>query len=160
MATFQTKLFGNVILDSEKLITFPQGIVGFPDLKEFLLIRDSEAENGGGIQWLQSIGEPAFAIPVMDPFIVKPDYNPTIEDEYLKPLGEFGEDDMLVLTTVTVPHEIENMSINLMAPLIINIATKKATQIIVENADYEVKFKIYDILKENKEKIEKEKAGE
>lgn len=160
MATFQTKLFGNVILDSEKLITFPQGIVGFPDLKEFLLIRDSEVENGGGIQWLQSIGEPAFAIPVMDPFIVKPDYNPTIEDEYLKPLGEFGEDDMLVLTTVTVPHEIENMSINLMAPLIINIATKKATQIIVENADYEVKFKIYDILKENKEKIEKEKAGE
>ncbi|MBQ8970572.1 MAG: flagellar assembly protein FliW, partial [Lachnospiraceae bacterium] len=41
-----------------------------------------------------------------------------------------------VLTTVTVPHEIENMSINLMAPLIINIATKKATQIIVENGDY------------------------
>ena len=160
MATFETKLFGNVILDSEKLITFSQGIVGFPDLKEFLLICDSESKDGGGIQWLQSVGEPAFAIPVMDPSIVKPDYNPTIEDEYLKTLGEFEEDDLLVLTTVTVPRAIEDMSINLMAPIIINIKTKKATQIIVENPDYEVKFKIYKILKENKERFEKEKAGE
>ncbi len=152
-----TKFFGDVDVDEAKIIVFQQGIVGFPDVKEFLLIHDSESENGGGIQWLQSLDEPAFAIPVMDPLLVKPDYNPTIEDELLKPLGELTEDNILVLTTVTVPHAIENMSINLMAPIIINTDTRRATQIIIDD-DYEVKFKIYQILKENKDKAEK--AGE
>ena len=151
-----TKFFGDVDVDEEKIIVFQQGIVGFPDVKEFLLIHDSEADNGGGIRWLQSLDEPAFAIPVMDPLLVRPDYNPTIEDELLKPLGEVTEENILVLTTVTVPHAIENMSINLMAPIIINTDTRKATQIIIDD-DYEVKFKIYDILKKNKE--EAEKAG-
>lgn len=150
----KTKIFGDVTVDAAKLILFPQGIVGFPDLKEFMLIHDSESENGGGIQWLQSIEEPGFAMPVMDPLIVRPDYNPTIEDEFLKPLGEFTDDNMLVLTTVSVPHEIEQMSVNLMAPFIINMDTRKAIQIIVDDS-YEVKFKIYDILKEAKEKAEK-----
>ncbi len=152
-----TKFFGDVDVDEAKIIVFQQGIVGFPDVKEFLLIHDSEADNGGGIQWLQSLDEPAFAIPVMDPLLVRPDYNPTIEDELLKPLGEVTEENILVLTTVTVPHAIENMSINLMAPIIINTDTRRATQIIIDD-DYEVKFKIYDILKKNKE--EAEKAGE
>ena len=152
-----TKFFGDVDVDEAKIIVFQQGIVGFPDVKEFLLIHDSEAKNGGGIQWLQSLDEPAFAIPVMDPLLVRPDYNPTIEDELLKPLGEVTEENILVLTTVTVPHAIENMSINLMTPIIINTDTRKATQIIIDD-DYEVKFKIYDILKKNKE--EAEKAGE
>ncbi|MCR5788402.1 MAG: flagellar assembly protein FliW [Lachnospiraceae bacterium] len=150
----KTKIFGDVTVDAAKLILFPQGIVGFPDLKEFMLIHDSEAENSGGIQWLQSIEEPGFAMPVMDPLLVRPDYNPTIEDEFLKPLGEFTDDNMLVLTTVSVPHEIEQMSVNLMAPFIINMDTRKAIQIIVDDT-YEVKFKIYDILKEAKEKAEK-----
>ena len=152
-----TKFFGDVDVDEAKIIVFQQGIVGFPDVKEFLLIHDSEADNGGGIQWLQSLDEPAFAIPVMDPLLVRPDYNPTIEDELLKPLGEVTEENILVLTTVTVPHAIENMSIHLMAPIIINTDTRKATQIIIDD-DYEVKFKIYDILKKNKEAAEK--AGE
>ncbi len=153
----KTKFFGDVEVDSAKLIVFPQGIVGFPDLKEFMLIRDSDQEGSGGIQWLQSIQEPAFAMPVMDPSIVRPDYNPKVEDEFLKPLGEISEDNLMVLTTVTVPRIIEDMSTNLMAPIIINVDTKKATQLIIDD-DYEVKFKIYGILKKNKD--EAEKAGE
>ncbi len=47
-----TKFFGDVDVDEAKIIVFQQGIVGFPDVKEFLLIHDSEADNGGGIQWL------------------------------------------------------------------------------------------------------------
>ncbi len=152
-----TKFFGDVDVDSAKLITFNQGIVGFPDLKEFLLIHNSEQDNGGGIQWLQSVNEPAFAIPVMDPLLVAPDYNPTIEDELLKPLGDVTEENILVLTTVTIPKIVEDMSINLMAPIIINTDTRKATQLILED-EYDIKFKIYDILKKNKE--EAEKAGE
>ena len=60
--TIETKLFGEIAIDEGKIITFPQGIIGFPDLKDFLLVHDSESE--GGIRWMQSVQEPAFAMPV------------------------------------------------------------------------------------------------
>ena len=145
-----TKLFGEIEVDEEKLITFPSGIVGFPDLREFLLVHDSESE--GGIRWMQSIQEPAFAMPVIDPLIVMPDYNPSIEDDLLIPLGDMTDDNTLVLVTITVPHEIEKMTVNLKAPIIINGENRMANQIITEDDKYLVKFPIYQILKDNMER--------
>jgi flagellar assembly factor FliW len=82
----------------------------------------------------------------MDPTIIKPDYNPTVSDEILQPLGELNDDNVYVLVTVTVPKKLEEMSINLKAPIVINIENNKAVQLIVED-DYPVKYKIYDLLK-------------
>ena len=146
-------MFGEIDVDESKLIKFVSGIVGFPDLTDFLLIHDSEGKKG--IQWLQSVHEPAFAMPVMNPLLVKEDYNPVIEDELLKPLEITDPEDFLVLVTVTVPKEIENMSVNLMAPIVISGETRKANQIIVDQEGYEVKYPIYEILK-----AAKERAGE
>lgn len=145
-----TKLFDEIEVDEEKLITFPQGIIGFPELTDFLLIHDSESE--GGIRWMQSIQEPAFAMPVIDPLIVMPDYNPSIEDDLLKPLGDVKEENTLVLVTITVPHEIEKMTVNLKGPIVINGENRKATQMIIEDDKYLVKFPIYQILKDNMER--------
>ncbi len=145
-----TKLFKEIEVDEDKLITFPQGIIGFPELKDFLLIHDSESE--GGIRWMQSIQEPAFAMPVIDPLIVMPDYNPCIEDDLLTPLGKMTDDNTLVLVTITVPHEIENMTVNLKAPIIINGENRIANQIIAEDDRYVVKFPIYQLLKDNMER--------
>ena len=74
-----TKLFGEIGIDEQKIINFPEGIIGFKNLKNFLLIHDSENEDSK-ITWMQSIDEPAFAIPVIDPLVVKEDYNPVAED--------------------------------------------------------------------------------
>ena len=94
-------------------------------------------------------------MPVINPLIVKDDYNPTVEDDYLIPLGELKEDDMLVLVTVTVPHDISKMTVNLMAPFIINAATCKAVQVILDEDDaYPVKYPIYEILARAKEEAE------
>lgn len=144
-----TKLFGEIEVDEAKLINFVSGIVGFPELKRFLLIHDSESN--GNIKWLQSIEEPAFAMPVIDPLFVMESYNPEIEDELLKPLEIKDESSILVLCTITVPKEIEKMSVNLMAPIIISGETRKACQIIVDQDEYPVKYPIYDILKKAKE---------
>lgn len=91
-------------------------------------------------------------MPVMDPLRVCPDYNPEVDDEILKNLGELNPDDMLVLVTMTVPKEVEKMSVNLKGPIIINATRKTAIQVIVEGDEYPVKFPIYDILNANKKK--------
>ena len=88
---------GEIDIEDEKIIQFVNGLVGFPDMVDFVLIHDEE-KGPGGIAWLQSMQEPQFAIPVMDPLKIKDTYNPNVEDELLKPLGEFGTDDMLVDT--------------------------------------------------------------
>ena len=147
--TVETRLFGEVYVGDDKIVTLPQGIIGFPDLQKFTLIFDSEKENGGSIMWFQSLDEPQFALPVMVPTTVKPDYNPTINDELLKPLGELNEDNIYVLVTVKVPSNLRDMTVNLRAPIIINTDTLLGGQLIVEDEDLPVRFKIYDILKSN-----------
>ncbi len=144
-----TKVFGEVEIADDKIIHFPSGIVGFPELTEFTLLHDEE-KGAGSIHWLQSIQEPGFAMPVMDPLLVCTDYNPEVDDKLLKPLGGLDPEEILVLVTVTVPSDLKKMSVNLRGPIIINAAAKKACQVIVEGEGYQVKYPIYEILSARK----------
>ena len=146
MMEINSRIFGQICIDDSKVLHFVNGIVGFPQLTEFALIHDQEKE--GGIQWLQSMQEPQFALPVVNPLVIMSEYNPQVEDELLKPLGNFKNNDMLVLVTVTVPSDLTKMSVNLQGPIVINAATKKACQIIAEG--YDVKYPIYELLKSRK----------
>ncbi len=145
-----TKIFGEVDIADDKIIEFTDGIIGFPELRQFALIHDEERGINAGIRWMQSIQEPGFAMPVMDPLLVKPDYNPEVEDELLKDLGGLDAENLLVLVTATIPSDLTKMTVNLRGPIIINSLTRKACQVIVEGEDYAVKFPIYEILRAGK----------
>lgn len=149
----ETRIFGEIDIEDNKILNFEKGIIGFPDLKRFTLIYDEDRKERANIIWLQSLDEPGFAMPVINPLLVKESYNPNVEDEYLKELGELGEDNLLVLVTVTVPQDIRKITVNLKAPIVINAQERKAVQVIAEDED--VKYGIYEILQE-----QKEKAGE
>jgi flagellar assembly factor FliW len=145
-----TKNFGEIDLDESKIIYFDNGILGFEDYTKYTLLYDDENGERPDISWLQSLEEPALAIPVISPFLVRPDYNPEVEDELLKPLGEITEDNIVVLVSITIPADIEKISANLRAPFIINSDSKKGAQIIIENVNYEIKYHFYEQLKERK----------
>lgn len=145
-----TKIFGDVEISDDKIITFENGIVGFPDLKTFTILHDAE-KSDGGIRFLQSIEEPGFAMPVMDPLIVAPDYDPEVEDELLAPIGDVSKGNILVLVTVRVPSDLTQMTVNLQGPFVINVDERKACQVIVDTEKYPVRFPIYDILKARKD---------
>lgn len=148
----ETRLFGEIEIADEKIITMETGMIGFPDMRKFALIYDEEKGNKTSVRWFQSMDDPQVAFPVIDPTVIKPDYNPMVSDEILAPLGELNDDNSFILTTLTVPGDIKEMSVNLKAPIVINIENNKGVQLIVED-DLPVKFKIYDLL-------QKEKAGE
>ncbi len=154
----QTRSFGEVEIDEERIVDFPNGIIGFPDLKRFVLLHDAARGENVGIHWLQSIDEPGFAMPVMNPLVVDNQYNPIIEDDILVPLGNLAEDDVIVLVTVSVPKDLTKMTVNLRGPFVINASKKKGCQVIVEGEDFSVRFPIYDILQKNKENAKKEGA--
>ena len=145
-----TKIFGEIDIDEAKIINMENGIIGFPNLKRFALVYDEEKKGESSISWLQSIDEGAFALPVMNPTVVKEDYNPFVEEELLKPLGTITPENLCVLVTVKVPKDIKQMSVNLKAPIVINVETKAGVQVIVDD-DYPVRWEIYDFLKNKKE---------
>ena len=151
----KTRIFGEIEIADDKIITLEKGMIGFPQLNHFALIFDEEkGQKETSIMWLQSMDDTDIAFPVMLPHAVKEDYNPNVNEEIVAPLGTLTEENTYILVTVTVPKRIEDFSVNLKAPIVINMDNHKGVQLIVED-DFPVKYKVYDVLK-----AKKEKAGE
>ena len=144
-----TRLFGEIDIADDKIVTLEKGIIGFPDLQKFTLIFDLDKGDKGIIKWFQSLDEPQFALPVIDPSVILPDYAPVINNELLEPLGELNDDNLLILVTIKVPGDVKQMTVNLRAPLIINADTLKGGQLITDDEN-DVRFPIYDLLQNAK----------
>lgn len=147
-----TRYFGEIDVDDQKIITFDNGLIGFEALKRFTLIYNNESEESSAVNWLQCLDEPLVALPMLSPFYVMSDYNPVVEDEVLTKLGELNAENTVIFLTLTVPSDITKMTTNLKAPIIINADTKKGCQVIAENPEYVVKYNIYDVIQKMKEK--------
>ena len=132
-----TRLFGEIDIADDKIITLEDGMIGLPEYRNF------------AVMWFQSMDDPHTAFPVMQPNLVRPDYNPMVNDEMLRPLGGMTEDNTYVLVTLTAAPDPKDTSVNLKAPIVINTDTRRGAQIIVED-DYPVKYKIYDVVKGKK----------
>lgn len=141
----KTRFFGDVELDESKVITFEDGIPGFFDLKKFLLMTDEDEKSP--FCWLQSIEEMNIVFTLFDVYSIIPNYNPVVSEEMLKDIGEFKDEDILIYTIANIPEDLKEISINLKAPIIINMHNNKAKQIILENQDYQIRTYIYDKLK-------------
>ena len=151
----ETRLFGTVDIEDDKIIEFPMGIIGFENLKRFALIYDSDKEERSKISWLQSMDEPLMALPVINPIDIIEEYNPVIEDELMKIIGDPADADVLIFVTMSIPSDMTKITANLKAPVIINTVSRKAMQVIVENSEYVIKYNVYDAI----ERL-KAKAGE
>lgn len=147
----KTRMFGEIDIQEDKIITLESGMIGFPDMQKFTLIFDEEKGSKSHIMWLQSMDDPQTAFPVI---IQGDDQGGTIihlSRGIVEAVGDMKQEDTFVLTTVRVPKDIQDMSINLKAPIIINMSNNRGAQIIVED-DLPVRYKIYDLLKSRKEK--------
>lgn len=150
----ETKFFGKIDIEDEKIIEFPLGIIGFENLKKFALIYDIDKETRSKISWLQSMEEPLMVLPVINPIDIIEEYTPIIEDELTKSIGDPADADILILVTMSIPSDITQTTANLKAPIIINTVNRQAMQVIAENEDYKIKYNVYEAIERLK------KAGE
>ena len=149
----QTRLFGEITIEDDKVLEFPNGIIGIEDKHKYAIVYDIDRGEDTAVRWLQSMEDPYLALPVLEPHAILDEYNPMIEDALLEVLDSPADEDIVVLLTLIVSSDVTKGTANLKAPIIINSRTCKGGQIIVENADYESKFNVYDA-------IQKRKAGE
>lgn len=136
----QTKNFGEITVNENDIITFPAGIPGFEDLKRYTLLGKQETE--ALFFWLQSIEEPNLAFVVVDPFAVNPEYYVDVDDSETEEIQIKDPEDVLTLAIVTVPENVKNTSVNLKAPVLINLKNNMGKQIVMKNDTFPVKYYI------------------
>lgn len=135
---FTTTRFGIVEIDEEKIIKFVDDIPGFSETKQFILV--PHAENSP-FSWLQSLELPEVAFAVTNPWLFFEDYKPVICEFDLDKLEieSATEEDIVVLSILTIPSDPYKISANLQAPVIINAKNNTAKQVILLNDNYTTK---------------------
>ncbi|MEC4685241.1 MAG: flagellar assembly protein FliW [Nitrospirota bacterium] len=127
MISFSTTRFGSIEVPEEQVIHFPDGLFGFPGLKRYILMDHKETE----VKWLQAIDDPDVAFIVINPFLINPSYQFEVPDAAKKLIGLEDVDDLAILVIVRV--ENNNVMANFQGPLILNSATRRGFQLVVES---------------------------
>ena len=127
--------FGEVEYDPAKTIHFPEGLVGFEELREFIVVPNKKE---GPLFWIQSLDDTDIAFIVTDPTNFFLDYSVQPDKNELVKLGIESADDCYVLSIVTV-SENKEITLNLAAPVLFSPKSNHAVQVILEDTAYEVK---------------------
>ncbi|MGB9702923.1 MAG: flagellar assembly protein FliW [Candidatus Kapaibacteriota bacterium] len=132
----QTRQFGEIEIDDDSIYNFPNGILGFEEIKKYVLISEEET---APFKWLISIDEPSIGFPLLSPFYLDLEYN----------LGKNIDLEKYVLfAIITLNDENGNISANLKAPLVFDIENMTAEQIILPFEKYSTNFVISQRSKE------------
>lgn len=128
----QTSRFGELDISEESLIVFPAGLVGFPHLTKYAVF---DTEKDSGYQWLQSVEDATLAVVIVQLAFVKPDLRITVPDEAVAELEISEDDPVSVSVIVTIPQgRPENATVNLRAPILVNLRTRRAKQLVLHES--------------------------
>lgn len=123
-------------IGQEHILTFEDGIPGFPGSRRFVLV---EVAEDSAFQLLQSVDEPDVALVVTVPWIFFPDYAPELSELERAALGIERREDAIVFCPVTLDAEHETVFLNLLAPFVVNAATRRGRQVILLESGYPVR---------------------
>ena len=126
MVRFETSRFGKLEVAEDKVIQFPSGVLGFPQIKRYVLLDYEETP----AKWLQAIDDPDVAFIVMEPTLLVRDYTISLDGITRQALQLETEEDLAVLTIVRV--EKGKLLANLKGPLLFNSRLKIGLQAVLE----------------------------
>lgn len=133
-----TGRFGQIEYSAEDVVTMLDGVLGFPEFRQYLILQHKE---GSPFRWLQSVDEPRLSFLVVDPCNFVPDYAPVMEIRHAQDLNLAEDTPRLVYTIVTIPQgKPEELTLNLAGPIVINAETRSAKQIVLEDSAYSIKY--------------------
>jgi flagellar assembly factor FliW len=137
MLQVRSTRFGEVEVPREMVINFPQGMIGFPALRRYVLIRHRE---GSPFHWLQALESEDLAFVVVNPLLFDPGYKLTLGGAESRLLAADDPSQLQVWVVVTIPAgHPDKMTANLKAPVVINSANRQAAQVILEDPRYTVR---------------------
>ncbi|MEG1684215.1 MAG: flagellar assembly protein FliW, partial [Oscillospiraceae bacterium] len=113
-----TKYFGTIDCDAEDILHFKNGLFGFDEETEFMLLPFEGSD--GTLLSLQSVHTPALAFTAMNPFPLQPDYTPVLLPGELTALGVEDSHDLAYFVLCVVKQPVADSTVNLKCPVVIN----------------------------------------
>lgn len=142
IVTIESVKFGELNVKKENIFDFVSPIIGFNDLKKYTIV---DYKPDSPFKWLQSMEDMELAFPVTLCSFFGIDYKFDIPDEEAEMLGIENADDVFVCNIANIPSSNpQGATINMLAPVVINLKNKKAMQIILKNTDFQVRYKLFD----------------
>lgn len=126
----QTTRFGQVQIEDQDILPFPEGVLGFADLKNFVLLDDPSDDI---FAWLQSCDEPAIAFPVLEPEIFKDKYQVVLTRTDMEAIHLLKMEDAKIFCIVTIPEDVSLMTANIKAPIVINLKNRHSRQCVLSD---------------------------
>jgi flagellar assembly factor FliW len=132
--------FGTCDVRSDAVLTFPSGILGFPDCRSYVILdHDTDAP----FKWLQSLDEPGLAFVMLDPAYFHPEYDVQVPHEALLEVESQDNEELIVSVLLTIPsNDPTGITANLRGPLLMNPRTKLCKQLILSDS-YPTRFPLF-----------------
>ena len=128
--TIQHERFGEIETHAGELVVFP-GLPGFPGAQRFLVRGHDQSDI---FAWLISCDDPRLAFAIVSPWVYVPDYDPKMRRRDLESLEFEDSDELQILVSANVQRD--TVYLNLAAPLVINLRTRKGIQAILDSDTY------------------------
>ncbi|MCF7957277.1 MAG: flagellar assembly protein FliW [Phycisphaerae bacterium] len=132
--------FGEIEIDLDRIIGFPEGILGFPENKDFAML---QTNSEGNFFWLQSVNRPELAFVVCDPQLFVPDYQVPIKPDDLSPIGLSSMENSQVMIIVNKVGRA--LTGNLQGPLVINVLNRQARQLVLSEKKYSTRHPLLEL---------------
>jgi len=136
----KTSRFGEVTVDDSAAISFPEGLVGFPDVRRFVIFDGPE---GTPFKWLQSADHPELAFVICDPLLFKSDYRVSVLAAELADLCIDRLEDAVVCVILSIPADPWRMTANLLGPLVFNAERRLGKQLVLSGTEHTTKHPVF-----------------
>jgi flagellar assembly factor FliW len=123
-----SRRFGTLDVPVASVLHFAQGLVGFPKHRRYVVF---DHRPGSPFKWMLSIDDPDLAFAVANPCELVADYDPPLALA-ARLLGA-AEEDLALFVLVTIPPDPTRMTVNLMAPVVVDLRTRQARQIVLDD---------------------------
>ncbi len=138
--TVHTVNFGDLEIPNDKVISFKEGLPGFPQIHRFAVLEKDEL---APFRYLQALDHPPIALLVVNPFLVDSEYRFDVAESDMDEIQGGGTAEVSVYAVATVPENPEHATLNLMAPIVINEKTRLGKQIVLHHSSYSVKHPLF-----------------
>ena len=136
----KTKFLGELEINEDSLLIFPDGILGFEESRRFILL---DIPDNDVFRVLQDVDHEFVSFIVTDPWGFKGDYDMDIPDNELLKINIRKKEQLAVMNIVTLSDIFEKSTINLLAPILLNAKNGLGRQYVLNNVSYSTKYPLF-----------------
>ncbi|MEB3285193.1 MAG: flagellar assembly protein FliW [Candidatus Sericytochromatia bacterium] len=139
MMKLATTRFGTFEIDPSTILHFPLGLLGLERFSRYIII---DSDQTAPMRWLQCVDDPDIALLIVEPGMFFPDYAPHLSSDDRGILQLNGDDLPVVASVVVIPDDPQEMTINLLGPLVINEEKRLGKQLVLADSSYSARQRL------------------